>query len=131
MESAQPQPQSQPQPAQPVPPAPQPQLVSFAEFKKLDLRVALVKSVHEHPNAQKLYVLKVDIGGEERQLVAGLRQYYTPEQLTGRRIVVICNLEPAVLRGVQSQGMLLAAQDGPRVMVLQPEGDAAPGAKVS
>jgi len=117
-------PQAQPQP-------PQQQLVSFAEFKKLDLRVALVKSVQEHPNAQKLYVLKIDIGGEERQIVAGLRPYYTPEQLSGRLIVVVCNLEPAMLRGVQSQGMLLAAQDGGRVMALQPDGDAAPGAKVS
>lgn len=128
MEGAQVQP-SQPQPA--PQPQPQPQTVSFAEFKKLDLRVALVKSVQEHPNAQKLYVLKIDIGGEERQIVAGLRQYYTPEQLTGRRIVVVCNLEPATLRGVQSQGMLLAAQDGARVMALQPDSDAAPGSKVS
>ena len=128
----------QPQPPQPPtqPPAQQPlpaqsPTVSFAEFKKLDLRVALVKSVEEHPNAQKLYVLKIDIGGEERQIVAGLKQYYTPEQLTGRRVVVICNLEPAMLRGVQSQGMMLAAQDGGRVMALQPDSDAAPGAKVS
>jgi len=122
-----PSPQAQPQQQ----PPPQSQTVSFAEFKKLDLRVALVKSVQEHPNAQKLYVLRIDIGGEERQIVAGLRPYYTPEQLTGRRIVVVCNLEPAMLRGVQSQGMLLAAQDGGRVMALQPDSDAAPGAKVS
>ena len=128
MEGAQPQPV---QPSQPMQPQPPPQTVSFAEFKKLDIRVALVKSVQEHPNAQKLYVLKIDIGGEERQIVAGLRPYYTPEQLTGRRVVVICNLEPAMLRGVQSQGMLLAAADGARVMALQPDSDAAPGAKVS
>ncbi len=127
MEGAQPQPQAAVPPPQPA----QPQTVSFAEFKKIDLRVALVKSVSEHPNAQKLYVLKIDIGGEERQIVAGLRPYYTPEQLTGRRIVVVCNLEPAMLRGVQSQGMLLAAQDGGRVMALQPDSDAAPGSKVS
>ena len=105
-------------------------IVPFAEFKKLDIRVARVKSVEPHPNADRLYVLKVDIGGAERQIVAGLKNYYTPEQLQDRTIVIVTNLEPVVLRGVESQGMLLAAQDGNNVMLLQPDRQTAPGAKV-
>lgn len=106
-------------------------MVPFAEFKKLDIRVAKVLSVENHPNADKLYVLKVDAGDGQRQLVAGLKPYYTPEQLLGRDIIMVANLEPVVLRGVESQGMLLAAQDGPSVMALQPDRPAAPGSKVS
>ena len=102
-------------------------MIPFAEFQKLDLRVAKVLSVENHPNADKLYVLKIDLGGTERQIVAGMRPYYTPEQLVGSTIVVVANLEPALLRGVESQGMLLAAQDGPKVLVLRPDGEAAPG----
>jgi methionyl-tRNA synthetase len=106
-------------------------MIPFVEFQKLDLRVAKVLTVENHPNADKLYVLKIDLGGTERQIVAGMRPYYTPEQLVGTNIVVVANLETAVLRGVESQGMLLAAQDGPKVMVLRPDGDAAPGSRVS
>lgn len=105
-------------------------MISFDEFKKLDLRIGKVLSVENHPNADKLHVMKVDLGDGERQLVAGLRPWYTPEQLTGKTIVVVANLEPASVRGIESQGMLLACQDGDRVMILQPEGEAAPGSKV-
>lgn len=105
-------------------------MISFDEFKKMDIRVARVTSVENHPNADKLYVLKADFGGEERQLVAGLRPYYTPEQLQNKFIVVVVNIEPVTLRGVESQGMLLAAVDGPKVVILQPETEVAPGAKV-
>jgi methionyl-tRNA synthetase len=105
-------------------------MIPFAEFQKLDIRVAKVLSIENHPNADKLYVMKIDLGGTERQLVAGLRGYYTPEQLLGTSIVVVTNLEPRVVRGVESQGMLLAAQDGPKVLVLRPDGPAAPGSRV-
>jgi len=105
-------------------------MVPYADFKKLDLRVVKVLSVENHPNADKLYVIKVNDGEGERQIVAGLRPYYTPEQLQGRDIVIVANLEPAVLRGVESNGMLLAAQDGANVLVLQPERPAAPGSKI-
>ena len=106
-------------------------MIPFSDFKKIDLRVGKVLSVEEHPNADKLYVLKVDLGSEgERQLVAGLKQYYEPDRLKGRQVVVVTNLEPATLRGVESQGMLLACQDGDKVMVLQPDGDATPGSSI-
>jgi len=105
-------------------------MISFEEFKKIELRIGRVVSVEDHPNADKLYVMKVDLGAEERQLVAGLKRYYTAEQLQGRLIVVAANLEPAVLRGVESQGMLLAAGEGDVVSILQPDADVPAGAKV-
>ena len=107
--------------------------ISFSEFKRLQLVVGTVTSVEPHPNADKLYVLKVNLGGEERQLVAGLKSYYEPEQLNGKQLVIIANLEPANIRGVESRGMLLAAQhdDKPEeVVIVAPERPMAPGAKV-
>ncbi len=95
--------------------------VSFDEFAKLDLRVGKIIEVNDHPNADRLYVVKVDLGDEVRQLVAGLKKYYKPEELLNRYVVIIANLEPKKLRGVESQGMLLAADDGERVALLMPD----------
>jgi methionyl-tRNA synthetase len=89
----------------------------------MELKVADVLSVTAHPNADKLYVLKISLGGEERQIVAGLRPYYQPEQLQGKKIIVIANLEPRMVRGEESNGMLLAAQSGDSVIFLTPERD--------
>ena len=84
-----------------------------------------------HPRADRLLVLTVDIGGEHRQLVAGIRSHYPPESLVGRQIVVVANLAPTILRGVESQGMLLAASDAEgRLAVLAPEQPVAAGAPV-
>ncbi len=105
-------------------------MVTIDEFAKLDLRVATVKAAEPHPNADRLLVLKIDLGGEERQLVAGIRAHYTPQELVGKQVVVVANLQPATLRGVESQGMLLAATDGERVVVLSPEKAVTPGAPV-
>ena len=105
-------------------------MITIEEFTKLDLRVATIKAVEPHPNADRLLVLKIDLGTEERQLVAGIRAHYAPEELLGKQIVVVANLQPATLRGVESQGMLLAASDGEKVIVLSPEKPIAPGAKV-
>ena len=80
------------------------------DFEALDLRVGWIKEVKEHPNADKLWVIKVDLGEEERQLVAGLRKEYSSEELEGKNIVVVSNLKPAKLRGIESQGMLLAGE---------------------
>ena len=77
----------------------------------LDLRVAEIKEVKDHPNADKLYVLKIDLGTEERQLLAGLKKHYKIEELDGKHIIVIANLKPRRMRGLESQGMLLAADD--------------------
>jgi len=106
-------------------------MISIDEFRKLDLKVATVKKVEPHPNADKLLVLHIDLGSEERQIVAGIKGHYAPEELVGKQIVVVGNLETAKLRGVDSQGMLLAASDGDRIVILTPEKKVTPGAKIS
>jgi methionyl-tRNA synthetase len=85
--------------------------ITFDDFSKLDLRVALVLEAEPHPNADRLLVLKVRLGTEERTVVAGVRAHYAAEELVGRKILVVANLAPVTLRGVQSQGMILAASD--------------------
>jgi methionyl-tRNA synthetase len=87
-------------------------MLPIEEFRKVNLRAGTIKSVREHPNADKLYVLDVDLGEEQRQLVAGLRQVYEKEELAGKQIIIVTNLEQKEVRGVLSQGMLLAAEDG-------------------
>jgi len=106
--------------------------IDYAEFSKVQLRIAKVLVCEKHPNADKLLRLEVDLGDERRQLVAGIAAAYKPEELVGRLIVVVANLKPAKLRGLESQGMLLAATrpDGePRL--LMPDADVPPGSRVS
>jgi len=104
-------------------------LTEFEEFPA-DLRVAKVVDVKDHPDAGKLYVLKVDLGGEQRQLVAGLKAYIPRENILDKKIIVVCNLKPAKLRGVESNGMLLAAEDKNKVVLLEaPDSD--PGDEVT
>lgn len=109
--------------------------VSFDDFAKLDLRVGKITEIADHPNADKLLVLTVDLGDQQRTLVAGLKPYCSQEELLGKEIIVVVNLEPRKVRGVESQGMLLAAsheQDGQQeVTVLTPNGEVPPGASIS
>ncbi|OPX28908.1 MAG: methionine--tRNA ligase subunit beta [Candidatus Omnitrophica bacterium 4484_171] len=105
-------------------------MVSFSDFSKIDIRVGKVLSVEDHPDADKLYVLRVDIGEKEIQLVAGVKNYYAADELMGKNIVVLANLEPRTLRGVESQGMLLAAQSEDTISVLSPDREMPPGSKV-
>ena len=105
-------------------------MVTLEEFKKLELIIAQITEVKEHPNAERLYVLKVNTGKEVKQLVAGIRKVYTKEELVGRRIVMINNLEPAVIRGEESQGMLLAASDENSLSLLGVEKEIALGSAV-
>ena len=97
---------------------------------KVELRVARVLEVERHPKADKLFIESVDLGGERRTIVSGLVGYYTEGELKGRNVIMVTNLKPARLRGVESQGMLLAAQDGARVEVLFAD-HAAPGDPVA
>lgn len=106
-------------------------MVSFDEFKKLDLRVAEIKEVKDHPSADKLYVLEIKIGDEEKTLVAGIKTNYNKDELVGKKIIVVNNLEPAVLRGVKSEGMLLAASDEGNVSLLTIDKDVKSGSKIS
>jgi len=106
-------------------------MITFDDFKKLDLRVATVTACEPHPNADKLLVMQIDLGDEQRQIIAGLKQWYQPEEMTGKAIVVVTNLEPASIRGMESNGMLLAAGAGDDVVVIVPERDIPPGTKVT
>ena len=105
-------------------------MITIEDVMKLDLRVAEVRAANYHPNADKLLILEIAMGDEKRQIVAGIRKNYTPEELIGKKIVVIANLEPVTLRGAESQGMLLAASDDNQIILLTPEKDIASGAKV-
>jgi methionyl-tRNA synthetase len=106
-------------------------MLTIDDFHRIELRVATVLAAEAHPNADRLLVLHIDLGGERRQLVAGIRAHYQPQELVGKQIVVVANLEPAVLRGVESQGMLLAASDAEgRLAIVTPEKPLAAGATV-
>ena len=106
-------------------------MITIDEFRKLELKIATIIKAEPHPNADRLLVLQVDLGSEERQIVAGIKAHYAPEELVGRQVVVVANLETAKLRGVESQGMMLAASDGDRIVILIPEKKVSPGVKVS
>lgn len=100
----------------------------FATFRKLDLRIGTVVSVEDHPDAEKLYILKVDLGEEEpRVVVTNIKSFYTPEMMLGRKLLIIANLKPANFRGVKSFGMLMAAEDmdmgGDSLHLLDPSSD--------
>lgn len=96
-------------------------MVTVEEFKKLELKVARIKEVQDHPNADKLYVITIDLGDKTKQIVAGIKVSYKKEELIGKQVVVADNLEPAVLRGVESQAMLLAASDETGITIISPE----------
>lgn len=106
-------------------------VVSIDQFKQLDMRIAQILEVFEHPNAGKLYILKISLGDETRQIIAGVKDQYTPEELKGRKIVVISNLEPAKIRGEESQGMLLAANDEGRAVIIAPDAEVPIGTSVT
>lgn len=107
---------------------------TIEDFSKLDLRVGEILSAEEHPNASKLLILKVDFGEEigERTIVAGLKNYYKIEELEGKKAIFIVNLEPANLRGVESNGMILAASnsDKSEVRILIPKENVNQGSRV-
>jgi methionyl-tRNA synthetase len=105
-------------------------MATMEDFKKIELVVAQIKEVKEHPNADRLYVLQVDTGRDVRQIVAGIRKAYTPEQLIARKVILIVNMEPAVIRGEVSNGMLLAASDANGMALLMPDKEMALGSIV-
>ena len=140
--------QTEPAPAAPVPvaaaaPAPTPaqepnpethNIVTIDEFAKLDLRVALVLAVERVPKTEKLLKIDLDLGFEKRTIVSGIAQFYEAEQLVGKRIVIIANLKPAKIRGVESRGMLLAAGgrgEGETLGLLTLDKEIPPGTRVS
>ena len=112
-------------------------MISFEDFAKVDLRIATIVQAEPHPNADRLLKLQLDDGsGEPRQICAGVREHYDPEDLLGKQIVIVANLEPRVIRGEESRGMLIAGSDSPdgenrRVVVLAPMSELSPGSMVS
>lgn len=102
-------------------PPPQPP-ASIEEFGRLALRVGVITAAQDHPNADRLLVLTVDVGeAAPRQIVAGIKGFYQASELVGKSVVVVANLKPAMLRGVESQGMVLAASDGSTIVLVSPE----------
>lgn len=108
--------------------------IPYSEWEKLDLRVGKILSVENHPNADKLYLIEVDLGKlGKKKLVAGLKKAYTPKQLTGKLCIVFTNLEPAEIRGIKSEGMILAAVDEGKdqVVLIKPKNEVDLGTKLS
>jgi len=105
-------------------------MIDYNDFAKIELKVAKIKSAEKIENSEKLLKLQVDLGNEERQIVAGIGKQYTSEELVGREIIIIANLESRALMGHESQGMLLAAsgEDGP--VLLQPDSNVPPGSSI-
>ena len=105
--------------------------ISFEDFQKLDLRIGKVVNVEEPPNSKNILKLTVDFGSEKRTAVAGLKQYYTPEDLIGKKFVFILNLEKRKIMGIESECMILAADDGKgNIVLLQPEKEIEIGSKI-
>src|SRR4051794_25900595 len=139
------------QPAEAAAPAPAPQaaaaldaappaaaeetsIITIDDFAKIDLRVAVVLAAERVPKTDKLLKLDLDLGDEQRTIVSGIAQFYEPEALVGRRIVIVANLKPAKLRGVESRGMLLAAGgrgDGEELGLITLDKEIPPGTRVS
>ncbi|MDD4989888.1 MAG: methionine--tRNA ligase subunit beta [Candidatus Pacebacteria bacterium] len=107
-------------------------MISFDDFKKVDLRVAVILQAERVENSDKLVRLQIDLGTEvgQRQIVAGIGLEYSPADLIGRQIIVVVNLEPKVLMGFESQGMLLAADDNGKPILLIPEKEAPNGCEI-
>ena len=105
-------------------------MITFDEFKKIEIKTAKILSVKDHPDADRLYVVDVDLGNEKRQIVAGIKKHYAPEELIGKDVAVIVNLEPANIRGVESNGMLLAASDSEMLSILTLDRGLPPGSTI-
>ena len=105
--------------------------LSMDSFEKVDLRIARILTAERVEGTDRLIRLQIKIGEEERQIVAGIGASYSPEELPGRQIVVVANLKPAVIRGVESRGMLLAAVDGGNTVLVGPEREVPDGVEVS
>ena len=111
-------------------------MITYDDFCKLDLKVGTIVESGEHPNADRLVVLQVDLGDEKRQVIAGIKAYYAPEALLGKQVVVVTNLAPRKMRGLESNGMILAAsaKEGEEltdVVTLTPDKPVPAGSSVS
>ncbi|MEM5766167.1 MAG: methionine--tRNA ligase subunit beta [Candidatus Aenigmatarchaeota archaeon] len=105
--------------------------ISFNDFQKVEMKVGKILEAREVPNSKKLIKLQVDFGNEKRQAVAGVLEYYKPEELVGKSFIFVTNLKPVKLMGVESNCMILAADDGKgKIVLIQPERDIETGSRV-
>ena len=111
-------------------PTPAPEYLKFDDFARMELVVGRIQSAEPVPKTDRLLKLSVDLGSETRTVLAGIAEHYSPEELTGKRVVLVANLAPRKIRGIESQGMLLAAEADGKVSLLQPDAELPPGAKV-
>lgn len=106
-------------------------MISFQDWQKAELKVAKILAAEDIPGKDKLYKIKIDLGSEQRQIVAGIRAFYTKEELEGKNLIVVANLEPAKIAGIESQAMLLAAKDSEgKYKLVTIDGSVEPGTKV-
>ncbi len=105
-------------------------MISFKEFKKMEMRVGTIKKVEDIPGSRNLMKFQVDIGNEIKQAVAGIKGHYKPEELEGKQFVFVTNLEPAKLMGELSEVMVLAAVEGDKVVLIKPEKEISNGAVI-
>jgi methionine--tRNA ligase beta chain len=106
-------------------------MITYNDFQGIDLRVAKILEAERVEKSEKLLKLKLSLGEEERQIVAGIGKSYNPEELIGREIIIVANLEPKELMGIESNGMLLAAKDEETIALLQPDKEIVPGSKIN
>lgn len=104
-------------------------MINFDDFKKMDLRVAKITEAERIEGSNKLLKIKVNLGKEQRQIISGIADFYTPENLIGKEIIIIANLEPRIIFGNESQGMLLAT-DGEKPVLLTPNEEVNPGVRI-
>jgi methionine--tRNA ligase beta chain len=104
--------------------------ITFDDFEKLDIRIAKIVKAEKIENSNKLLRLEVDLGSEIRQLVAGIAQEYKPEEIVGKQVPILMNLKPATLMSVESKGMILAADDNGKAILLHPDREVRLGSKV-
>ena len=105
-------------------------VIDISEFQKIDLRVGLVKEAERIPGSKKLLKLIVDLGTEIRQIIAGLAEWYEPQDLLGKYVIVVANLKPKKFMGYESQGMILATCDSGKPMLLTVIGETKPGSRI-
>ena len=95
-------------------------MATIDDFRKLELRIAQIKEANDHPDADKLVVLTLDLGDRQKQVVAGIKNFYSKEELIGKQVVLVDNLDSVILRGVESQGMILAGSDENTLAIISP-----------
>jgi methionine--tRNA ligase beta chain len=105
-------------------------MITFSDFSKLELKIGTIKSAEKVEGSDKLMKLEIDLGDETRQLVAGVAEWYSPKDLKGKQIPVLANLEPKKFRGIESQGMILAAEHDGKAILLHPDSKVEPGSKI-